>query len=132
MSERNASSEASTGLLVSLKQMVATLLALGETRLQLFSTELEEELARISSLLLLACVGLFFLGLGVIFAAFFIVIIYWDSNRLLAVGLLAAFFIIAAALTAAALGKQLRARPPFFAASIDELRKDHQHLGKQQ
>jgi uncharacterized membrane protein YqjE len=125
MTERSA---ASSGLLHSLRRLVATLLAIGEARLELLSTELEEEFARIASLLLVACLALFFVGLGVVFAAFFIVIYFWDDNRLLAVGLLTAFFVIGAAIAGNTLRKQLNERPRFFAASIDELRKDREHV----
>jgi uncharacterized membrane protein YqjE len=54
----------SKGLLESLTMLAATLVAIAHTRLDLLSTDLEEERAHLFSLLVLALAALFCLGVG--------------------------------------------------------------------
>src|SRR5690242_18711881 len=81
-----------SGLFRSITQFVASLVTLTQTRLELLTTELREEIQRVASLavyafiaLLAAMLGLFFLGLA-------IVIVYWDTHRVLAAWLVTATF----------------------------------------
>ena len=83
---------ASKGLLESLKTLTGTLVAILHTRLELFSTDLEEERARLATLFILTLVALFCMGVGVILAALFVVVAFWDTHRLLALGGLTGLF----------------------------------------
>jgi uncharacterized membrane protein YqjE len=68
-----------TGLLGSLTTLAATLVAIAHTRLDLLSSDLEEERAHVLSLLVLALAALFFLGIGVLLATLLLVVAFWDT-----------------------------------------------------
>lgn len=117
------------GLLDSLTTLAATLVAIARTRLELLSTDLEEERAHWLTLLVSALVAVFFLGMGAVLAAFFLVVVFWDTHRLLVLGLLTAGFLAVGAAAVAFAMHRARTRPKPFAASLAELGKDRQHLG---
>ena len=112
----------------SLKGFAATLVAIVHTRLDLLSTDLEEERARLASALLMLLVALFCIGLGVVLLTILIAVVFWDSHRLLALAGLTGFF-LASGVTAFAYARhKLRTKPRLFAASLAELSRDRQHL----
>ena len=84
------------GLFDSLKVLTATLIAIAHTRLQLLSTELEEQWVWLSSMMVWALVGLFCAGLGVVLATLFVALALWDTHRLLALGIPAILFLLGA------------------------------------
>lgn len=116
------------GLLDSLAALAATLLAIVHTRLDLLSSDLEEERAHLFSLLVSALVALFCIGLGVVLATFLVVVVFWDTHRLLALGLLSGFFLVAGLAAWGYAMHKARTKPRLFAASLSELSKDRQHL----
>jgi uncharacterized membrane protein YqjE len=116
------------GLFDSLKVLAATLLAIAHTRLELLSTELEEERVRLSSMLVWTLVALFCAGLGVVLATLFVVLVLWDTHRLLALGIPAILFLLGAALAWLVVRGKARAKPRLFAASLTELSKDRKEL----
>lgn len=118
----------SRGLLESLKALAATLVAIAHTRLDLLASDLEEERAHLLSLLVLALVGLFFLGIGVVLAAMLLVAAFWDTHRLLVLGLLAGAFLAAGIAAWVIAMRKARSKPKLFAASMSELLKDRQQL----
>ena len=112
------------GLIDSVRSFVANLIDLGQTRFELFSTELREELARLATALLgglavlvLAALGLAFVGLAVIFSVS-------EANRLAAIVGVALFVVAAAALTGWLLRRATGAKPRAFDATLSELRRD--------
>jgi uncharacterized membrane protein YqjE len=112
------------GLFDSARRLLARLLALAQTRLELLTTELSLEVQRAVSLLLWAFVALFFGGLAVLMLTLTLVIAFWEQHRLLAAGLATLLFI---GITATALGvlrHKLRTRGRLLGASLDELRRD--------
>mgnify|MGYP003429034759 FL=1 len=118
----------SRGLLESLSTLAATLVAIVHTRLDLLSTDVEEDRAHVLSLLVLALAALFFIGVGVVLAAILLVVAFWDSHRLLALGSLAGFFLAAGVGAWAYALHKARTKPRLFAASLSELLKDRQQL----
>ena len=114
----------STGLLASAQTFVASLLDLGRTRLELFSTELREELARLATALLggLAVLMLGALGLG--FSGFALVVYVSEEKRLAAAIGVAVFFFAAAGIVAFLLRRMAEAKPRAFDATITELQRD--------
>ena len=116
------------GLFDSLKVLTATLIAIAHTRLELLSTELEEEWLRLSSMLVWTLVALGCAGLGVVLATLFVVVVLWDTFRLLALGIPAILFILGAALAWLVVRGKARAKPRLFAASLTELSKDREEL----
>lgn len=118
----------SRGLFESLKTFSATLLALAHNHLQLLSTDLEEERVWLLSTLLSGLVALFCFGVGVVLATIWIVVAFWEGNRLLALGALTGLFLLAGAVALWRALHKLRVKPRLFAASLSELAKDRQQL----
>jgi uncharacterized membrane protein YqjE len=126
MSEETPSE--SRGLFDSLKGLAASLVGIVQTRLDLLSIELEENRERLLSLLVLMLVALFCLGVGVVLAAILIVVVFWDSNRLLVLGLLAGIFLAGGATAWGLVLYKIKTKPRLFAATLNELAKDRHHL----
>jgi len=127
----NTSGE-SRGLLDSLTTLVASLVAIAHTRLDLLSLDLEEEREHFLSLLVLALATLFCLGIGVLLTALLLVVAFWDTYRLLVLASLAGLFLVAGITTWRIALNKTRAKPRFFAASMAELLKDRQQLTSRQ
>ena len=118
----------SRGLLVSLSTLAATLVAIAHTRLDLLSADVEDDRAHVLSLLVLALAALFFIGVGVVLVAILLVVAFWDSHRLLALGSLAGLVLAAGVGAWAYALHKARTKPRLFAASLSELLKDRQQL----
>lgn len=112
------------------RELARTLLSFALTRSKLAATELEEQALRFIEILVWTAVALFFAGIAVVFAAVLVVLLFWDANRVLAAGLLAALFVAAGAGAALVARVRLRERPRFLAATLAELEKDRDSLGK--
>lgn len=119
----------SKGLLDSLTALAATLVAIAHTRLELLSTDLEEDREQLISLLVLALAALFCLGVGVVLASILLVVTFWDTHRLLVLGSLAGIFLLGGFATWGFAMHKFRTKPRLFAASMSELLKDGQQLG---
>jgi uncharacterized membrane protein YqjE len=83
----------------SVRQSAALLLAIGATRLELAATELEEERLRIVERLVLGATTLMLGGLAVTLCVLFVIVLMWDTHRLLTIGAMAGFFVFATLLT---------------------------------
>jgi uncharacterized membrane protein YqjE len=115
-------------LLGSLGDLAATLVAMAHTRLDLLSTDLEEDRQHLLSLTITSLGAIFFLGIGVVLSALLLVMLFWDTHRILILGALAVAF-LAAGVAAARQAKRLaRTKPRLFASSLSELFKDRQQL----
>lgn len=117
------------GLLESLRRLLATLLALAATRVELVTTELEEEMHRLARLLLWSAASLLAATLALLLGAVTVLVACWDSYRLAVAGGLTALFTLAAAGGWWAVRKQLRERPALLAATRRELDNDQTALG---
>ena len=82
------------------RRLLKTLLANGETRLRLAVLELEEERARLLSLMLLVGASLVLLLLGIATLTALVVIIFWDSYRIAAIAISAGVLITTSLLLA--------------------------------
>jgi len=120
--------ERSGGLLDSVKVLAGTLLAIGQTRLELLSNDLEEERAWLTSMLIWTLVALFCAALAVVLATLLIVVIFWDSYRLLALSVMIGIFILGAVFAWRTLCNMTRSKPRLFSASLSELGKDREQL----
>jgi uncharacterized membrane protein YqjE len=116
------------GLIASLRRAGSTLVAIAQTRLELLSTEVEEERARLGSILLQGYVTIGCLSVGVLLATLAFVLAYWDQNPVVAVAVPALIFCAAGVWSLLRLRALLRQKPRLFAASIDELAKDRAAL----
>ncbi|MGA9992822.1 MAG: phage holin family protein [Thiobacillaceae bacterium] len=116
------------GLIESLAALAATLVAIAHTRLDLLSTDLEEHREQLFSLMVLTLAALFFIAISVVLATILLVVAFWDTHRLLALGSLAGFFLAAGLAAWAFAMHKARTKPRLFAASLAELLKDRQQL----
>lgn len=126
--EEGAPAGQAPGLLQSLRNLLATLVALLQTRLELLATELEEERLRIGQVLLWGCVALVFFVLGAVMLTFFLVVLFWDTHRVLVSGLLALAYLAIGVAAAGMARSRAQARSRLFSASLAELGKDREHL----
>jgi len=117
-----------SSLLQSLTQLVATLVTMAQTRLELLTTELQEEIQRAASMLLWAFVALFTAGMGLFMLALVIIFACWDTHRILASVLVTLVFFGIAAFAVMYLRKQINSRPRMLDATLSELARDRQRL----
>ncbi len=116
------------GLLGSLRNLAATLLGIAQTRLQLLANEIQEETLRLRQLALLAIGAVFFLVVSVLLLTLLVIVVFWDSNRLAAIGGMAALYLVVGVVLASEARKRAAARTRLFEASIGELRKDRERV----
>lgn len=74
------------GLPGSLRGLGATLLALVCARAELIVIELQEEKERAGQKLVLVILAALFLTMGLLLAAFLVVVLFWETHRMLAAG----------------------------------------------
>lgn len=118
----------SSGLASSLRRLAGTAVAILQTRLELLSTEVEEEKVRLAGMLGYALAAFFFLGFGVILLMLFLTVLLWDTRRLLALGISTAVFLVCGAVAAGVAMRRARAGSTLFAASLAELARDREAL----
>ncbi len=112
----------------SLQGLLATLLAIFQTRLELLSVELQEEKLRLLGVLAWSAVALLLGGMGILFVAAFITVLFWDDHRLLALGLMAGFFLLACMVAGFRASLHLKAATTVLTATLAELEQDRQAL----
>jgi uncharacterized membrane protein YqjE len=115
-------------LLESLRGVAKTFVALVQTRIEIFASEVDEERTRVGRILVLAVVALFCLGLALVLGVLLIVVLFWDNNRLLALCILTGVFALGGVAALLALRSAVRNRPKFLSATLAELRKDQKGL----
>jgi uncharacterized membrane protein YqjE len=102
----------------------ATLIAMVQTRLELAAVEVQEELQRFLGYFVLALASLILFGVALLLVVLLVVVIFWDSYRLEAIGALAALFGVAGAVIALRVKRSFDARPRLLGATVAELNKD--------
>ena len=122
------SSAKSGGLFGSLRSLGQTLAALLQNRLELLSSDIEEQGWRLQQMLLLALAAGFCLAVAALLAVTFVVVVFWETHRLLAIGGLFLVFLAIGVGLALALAARARERPRMFATVLDELARDHDSL----
>jgi uncharacterized membrane protein YqjE len=116
------------GLFESLRKLARTSLAIVQTRIEIFASEIDEERARLARIAVLAAIAALCVALVVILAVFFLVVLFWDTNRLLAIGVLAGVFAVGGIAACLGLRAAISQRPKFLSATLAELRKDREKL----
>jgi uncharacterized membrane protein YqjE len=120
--------EARSGVFASLRRAAGTLVALAHTRLELLSTEIEEQGERIVSILLWGVAAVFLSASALLLCALALVVAFWDTHRVLVAGGLALALVLIAVAAIAGFVSRARARPQLFRATLGELAKDHDRL----
>ena len=117
------------GLFASVRDLLATALAIVHTRLELVTTEIEEELHRVAEILLWMFVVVFFAGLTVLMLALVVVVAFWEGHRLLAAALMTLVFLGVTGGALLLVRAKVHARPKLLEATLDEIRRDRDALG---
>jgi uncharacterized membrane protein YqjE len=120
-----------SGLIGSLRGALSTLVAIAQTRLEIISTELQEEVGRAAELLLWAFVALLAAGIGLFLGALVLIFAFWETHRLLVSLLVMGFFFLLALAAVLVLRARLKSRPRLFEATIAEFARDREHLGRE-
>jgi uncharacterized membrane protein YqjE len=115
------------GLFVALKNLVATLLAIGKTRAELLVNELEEEKFRLMSLWAKAIGAAWLFALGTVMVVCCLAVAFWEQ-RVLVFGLAAAVFLGVGFLVFASLRRQMAQPSKIFRGSLAELEADMAQL----
>ena len=121
-------SERPPGLLASIRHFGATIVALIHTRIELVSTEVEEELQRGVIILLWMMLALLFGGLAILMLAVTLLIIFWDDHRVVVAVLITVTFVVTAGFMAYLAQARIAGKPRFMAATIEELKRDRAYL----
>ena len=131
----SASAEASqakaTGLFQSLNNIVGTVVSIAHTRLQLLTTELQEEVGQVARLLVWAFIALSAGMMGLFLGALTVIFAFWDTHRILAALLMTGAFFVLAIAAGLILRLNLGAKPPLLDATLAELAKDRDMLKRQ-
>jgi uncharacterized membrane protein YqjE len=130
MSEHAQSStqQRAEGLLDSLKSITALAVAIAHNRLNLLSADLEIAREQTVSVLTMVLVALFCLCFGALLLALFVVVIFWDTHRLIALGSMTGLFILIGVICFWRVTKALKVMPAPLEASLAELAKDYKAL----
>ncbi len=120
--------EQSGGLLRSLRTLLASMLLVARTRGELLQVELEEEKLRVAGIAAFAVAAAVFLALAVVVLTFFLMLLFWDTNRVMAAGLIAAAYALIGIGCALVARNRASVKSKLFVASLAELGKDSARL----
>lgn len=108
----------------SVGRLGSTLVDMVHTRLELAAVEVEEESQRMLGYLLFALLALVLFGIAFLLLAFLVIVLFWDTHRVMAVGGMAALFGAAGAVIAMKVKSGFDNKPRLLQNTIEELRKD--------
>jgi uncharacterized membrane protein YqjE len=131
MDDSDTSRRSAGGLLDSLRALLTTLVAMAHTRVELFGTEIEEEVRRVVVLLLGGLAVLTLASLALLFSGLVVIAAYWDTHRLAATAGVAIGFFVLTAVSYFAVRARTRRRSRLLASTLDELERDLELLDKQ-
>jgi len=123
-----AVTEAPPGLIASVRSLLATWVVLLNTRLELLSADLEEQLQFLGKIVFLGVASIFCLSFGLLLLTLFVVVCFWDSYRLEVLGGFTLLYLGAGITAAVVMRNRVKNKPRFLATTLDELSKDYKHL----
>lgn len=115
------------GLFATLNKIPVTLLAMGQTRLELFANEVEAQKLTVLRMLLLAQAMMFCAAVGIVLVVVLVTLLMWEQ-RVVVVAASAAVFLLAAGLAYRAMMRIVNTPEPAFAATLAELQEDMRQL----
>lgn len=116
-------SQGEGGLLSPLRRMLKTLRDVAENRVELFLVEWQEERLRMLDALWLLMVGTVCALMALIMATLIVVVIFWDTHRMLVLALLLLAYTGVAVTAFGILYSRLK-RWRAFAATLEQIKKD--------
>jgi uncharacterized membrane protein YqjE len=118
------------GLQDALTRFAAAAAALLRTRAEIAALDFDEAGKRAKERVALLVVGLLCVAVGILAATAFVIVLFWDTYRLAAVGIVTIAYLVAGALALWRFGVRQRTDPRAFAATIAELERDVQALAR--
>ena len=115
-------------LLRSLAKLAATFVGVAHTRLELFTTELQQEMHRVAEIMVWTVIALLAAGIGLFLAALVIVFVFWDTHRVLASIVVTSVFFLIAVVALVVLRVKIKSRPPLLEGTLAELATDASSL----
>lgn len=117
-----------SGLFQSLNRFASTLIALAHTRLELLTTELQEEVRQVGAILLWAFIAAFAAMIALFLGALAVIFAFWETHRIAASIAMIIMFLAVGGAAALMLQKKLRDKPPMLDDTLAELAKDRDQL----
>ena len=124
-----ATAEPTPGLLASLQRLLGTFAEILHTRVEIISTELEEEGWRIRQLIFYVLISFLFLGLGLLVVTSLVVKSFSETYQLYVMAGFAVLYLGIGVIAALTVRRKLNARPRIFSTTLSELNKDRDSLG---
>jgi uncharacterized membrane protein YqjE len=119
----------SFGLFQSLRGHLGTWVDVLRTRLELLSTELQEERLWMQRVVVLAVASIVCFAFGALLVTLFVVVAFWETDyRLVVVGGFALLYLLGGVVAALVARRRMRDKPKLLSATIGELAKDIRHL----
>lgn len=126
--DTDAVTRRTSSLLAASQRLLATSVEILQTRIEIVSTELEEAGAGARQLAVYALAALFLLAMGLLLATLFVVVLFWETQRLAVLGGFALLYLGTGAATALLVRRRLRNQPRLFSTTLSELDKDRERL----
>lgn len=115
-------------LIASLANVLATIIGAVQTRLELFSAEMQEGARNAVALVLWALIALFAAGMALLLGALSLIFAFWETHRVLVSLLVTGGFLLIAVGAALMLRIRLKGQRRPFDATLTELAKDGERL----
>ena len=116
-------------LLESIKGLGETLVEVMRIKIEILSLDVKESRIRFISVLMLGVFSLILLSLGIILGIFWLIIVFWETNRLLVLGVLSSVFLFTGILMLTVVIWKIKNGPEPFESTMTELNKDSVALG---
>ncbi len=127
--EPGSTPASSPSLVESIKALLLTFVDSLHTRIEIASTEIEEERERLEEILLLGVACVFCICMGVLLASLFVVAYFWDTLwRNQVVAFVTLFYLVCGGIFVCIIRSKLRHKPRLFATTLSELAKDRDRL----
>jgi uncharacterized membrane protein YqjE len=118
------------GLAGSISRLARTALAVLRTRLEILAPEIAEERIRFAGLALVVAAIAFCLQMAVLLGVILMVVLLWESHRVITLGVLSGAFLVTGVALFLWLRHRLRTRPRMFASTLGEFAKDDERIGR--
>jgi uncharacterized membrane protein YqjE len=125
-----AGAPAPEGPVGALRALLGSLGQLLRIRGELATLELREEVAWRARLGILGAIAFCLLHMALLLFTLLGIVAFWDSHRLLAIGLAGAIYLALGAVTCLRIRSEIAAHPAPFAATLEELDRDLAELGR--
>jgi uncharacterized membrane protein YqjE len=117
------------GLWASAQNLLATVIAIVQTRVELVAVELEEEKRRLLAVMGWGAVAVLMACFSLVFLALFVTVLFWD-DRVVVLGAITVLFLVIGGLAWQRVGKLLTGSGGLLSASIAELDGDRKALAE--